>query len=565
MSKRILVIGGVAGGASAAARARRLDEQADIIIFERGPHVSFSNCALPYFLSRTVADSADLVMMDPVQFKKKYNIEVRTEQEVTAINRSEKTVTVRNLTEGKEYTERYDVLILSPGGEPVMPAAIEGIRNENVFGIRNVVDIVKLDDYLRSHKATDVAVVGGGFIGCEIAENLIHAGYQVTLIETMDQVMTPFDFDMAQILHKEMIDKGITLILKDGLQKIGQDSVFLASGRQVKAQAVVMAVGIRPETALAKNAGLAIGDTGGIKVNANFQTSDLSIYAVGDAIEVFSRLTHKPMRLALAWPAQMEARAAADHIYGLRNQQKGFLGSSVIRIFDLLAASTGLNEKTAKAEHIPYETAYVIPSDKVSLMPDAHPIHLKVLFETPTGRLLGAQAIGKGEADRRIDVIAALISMNGTLEDLKNAELCYAPVVSTAKDATNMAALVGLNLLHGAYRQVPLTKVRELVETNACIIDVREPGEYNAGHLVNAVNIPLSQLRQRMDEIPKDRPVYLHCRSSQRSYNAVMALQHCGFTNVYNIAGSYLAICLYEYPQDVLFGREKIVTEYNFK
>ena len=565
MSKRILVIGGVAGGASAAARARRLDEQADIIIFERGPHVSFSNCALPYFLSRTVADSADLVMMDPVQFKKKYNIEVRTEQEVTAINRSEKTVTVRNLTEGKEYTERYDVLILSPGGEPVMPAAIEGIRNENVFGIRNVVDIVKLDDYLRSHKATDVAVVGGGFIGCEIAENLIHAGYQVTLIETMDQVMTPFDFDMAQILHKEMIDKGITLILKDGVQKIGQDSVFLASGRQVKAQAVVMAVGIRPETALAKNAGLAIGDTGGIKVNANFQTSDLSIYAVGDAIEVFSRLTHKPMRLALAWPAQMEARAAADHIYGLRNQQKGFLGSSVIRIFDLLAASTGLNEKTAKAEHIPYETAYVIPSDKVSLMPDAHPIHLKVLFETPTGRLLGAQAIGKGEADRRIDVIAALISMNGTLEDLKNAELCYAPVVSTAKDATNMAALVGLNLLHGAYRQVPLTKVRELVETNACIIDVREPGEYNAGHLVNAVNIPLSQLRQRMDEIPKDRPVYLHCRSSQRSYNAVMALQHCGFTNVYNIAGSYLAICLYEYPQDVLFGREKIVTEYNFK
>ncbi|MBO5637797.1 MAG: FAD-dependent oxidoreductase [Acidaminococcaceae bacterium] len=565
MSKRILVIGGVAGGASAAARARRLDEQADIIIFERGPHVSFSNCALPYFLSRTVADSADLVMMDPVQFKKKYNIEVRTEQEVTAINRSEKTVTVRNLTEGKEYTERYDVLILSPGGEPVMPAAIEGIRNENVFGIRNVVDIVKLDDYLRSHKATDVAVVGGGFIGCEIAENLIHAGYQVTLIETMDQVMTPFDFDMAQILHKEMIDKGITLILKDGVQKIGQDSVFLASGRQVKAQAVVMAVGIRPETALAKNAGLAIGSTGGIKVNANFQTSDLSIYAVGDAIEVFSRLTHKPMRLALAWPAQMEARAAADHIYGLRNQQKGFLGSSVIRIFDLLAASTGLNEKTAKAEHIPYETAYVIPSDKVSLMPDAHPIHLKVLFETPTGRLLGAQAIGKGEADRRIDVIAALISMNGTLEDLKNAELCYAPVVSTAKDATNMAALVGLNLLHGAYRQVPLTKVRELVETKACIIDVREPGEYNAGHLVNAVNIPLSQLRQRMDEIPKDRPVYLHCRSSQRSYNAVMALQHCGFSNVYNIAGSYLAICLYEYPQDVLFGREKIVTEYNFK
>ena len=558
MSKRILVVGGVAGGASAAARARRLDEHAEIIVFERGPHVSFSNCALPYFLSRTVADSADLVMMDPAQFKKKYNIEVRTENEVIAINRAEKTVMVKNLPDGNEYKETYDALILSPGGEPILPGAIEGIRNDNVFGIRNVVDIAKLDAYIRDHKAEDIAVVGGGFIGCEIAENLV--------------LMTPFDYDMAQILHKEMLDNGMTLIVKDGVKKIDSNVIELSSGRQVKADAVVMAVGIRPETTLAKNAGLTIGETGGIKVNANFQTSDPAIYAVGDAIEVFNRLTHKPMRLALAWPAQMEARAAADHIYGIRNQhygirnqQKGFIGSSVIRIFSLLAASTGLNEKAAKAAGIPFEIAYVIPSDKVSLMPDAHPIHVKLVFETPTGRLLGAQAIGKGEADRRIDVIAALISMDGTLEDLKNMELCYAPVVSTAKDAVNMAALVGLNLLHGVYRQVPLTKVRELVESNACIVDVREPGEYNAGHLLNAINIPLSQLRQRMEEIPKDRPVYLHCRSSQRSYNAIMALQHCGFDNLYNIAGSYLAICLYEYPQDVLFNREKIVTAYNFK
>ncbi|MBQ8920494.1 MAG: FAD-dependent oxidoreductase [Acidaminococcaceae bacterium] len=565
MNKKILVVGGVAGGASVAARARRLDEHAEIIILERGPHVSFSNCALPYFLSRTVADSADLVMMDPAQFKKKYNIEVRTEHEVTAINRAEKTVTVKSLADGKEYSEAYDVLILSPGGAPILPGSIEGIRNENVFGIRNVIDIVRLDEYIRTRKATDIAVVGGGFIGCEIAENLVRAGYKVTLIEALNQVMTPFDYDMAQILHKEMLDKGISLVLKDGVKKILAGAIELASGRQVKADAVVMAVGIRPETTLAKNAVLDIGETGGIRVNANFQTSDPSIYAVGDAVEVFNRLTRKPMRLALAWPAQMEARAAADHIYGIHNRKKGFIGSSVIRVFDLLAASTGLNEKVAKAAGLSYEVAYVIPADKVSLMPDAHPIHLKLVFETPTGRLLGAQAIGKGEADRRIDVIAALISMDGTLEDLKNMELCYAPVVGTAKDAVNMAALVGLNLLHGVYRQVPLTQVRELVESNACIIDVREKGEFDAGHLKNAVNIPLSQLRQRMAEIPKDRPVYLHCRSSQRSYNAIMALQHCGFDNLYNIAGSYLAICLYEYPQDVLFGREKIVTEYNFK
>ena len=363
MNKKILVVGGVAGGASVAARARRLDEHAEIIILERGPHVSFSNCALPYFLSRTVADSADLVMMDPAQFKKKYNIEVRTEHEVTAINRAEKTVTVKSLADGKEYSEAYDVLILSPGGAPILPGSIEGIRNENVFGIRNVIDIVRLDEYIRTRKATDIAVVGGGFIGCEIAENLVRAGYKVTLIEALNQVMTPFDYDMAQILHKEMLDKGISLVLKDGVKKILAGAIELASGRQVKADAIVMAVGIRPETTLAKNAVLDIGETGGIRVNANFQTSDPSIYAVGDAVEVFNRLTRKPMRLALAWPAQMEARAAADHIYGIRNRQKGFIGSSVIQIFDLLAASTGLNEKAAKVAGLSYEVAYVIPAD----------------------------------------------------------------------------------------------------------------------------------------------------------------------------------------------------------
>ena len=565
MSKRILVVGGVAGGASAAARARRLDETAEIIIFERGQHVSFSNCSLPYFLSHTVADSASLVMMDPAQFKKKYNIEARVLHEVTAIHRDRKTIEVKDFTTGASSEETYDYLILSPGAEPVMPASIEGIRGENVFGIRNVTDIVKLDTWLREKKAERVVVTGGGFIGCEMAENLVHAGKQVTLVEALDQVMTPFDFDMAQILHKELLDHGIDLILQDGVKKITETSVELNSSRSIPADAVVMAIGVRPETALAKEAGLAIGETGGIKVNANCQTSDPCIYAVGDAIETFNALTHKPMRLALAFPAQLQARDAADHIYGLTNRQKGFLGSSVIRLFNLFAASTGLNEKAARAAGISYDFAYVIPADKVNLMPDSHPLHLKLLFEVPTGRLLGAQAIGQGAADRRIDVIAALLSLNGTLEDLKNLDLCYAPVVSTAKDAVHMAALTGLNLLHGVFKQVPVSRVRQLVENGAYIIDVREKGEFTAGHLKNAVNIPLSELRERTGEIPKDRPVYLHCRSSQRSYNAIMALQRLGFGNLYNISGSFLAICLYEYPQDVLLKREKIVTEYNFK
>ena len=562
MAKRVLIVGGVTGGASAAARLRRLDESAEIIIFERGPHVSYSNCALPYFLSRTVADSGSLLMVTPERFKKQYNIEVRTKNEVTSIDRAAKTIRVKH--DGTETTEPYDVLILAPGAEPIRPASIEGVNRENVFTVRSVADIEKLDARLAAHSIKDVAVIGGGFIGCEVAENLCESKRNVALIEAMPQIMTPFDFDMAQILHKEMMDHGVTLVLKDGVKRIGESEVELASGRTVKAEAVVLAIGVRPETELAKTAGLEIGETGGILVNHNYQTNDPSIYAVGDAIEVLHRITRKWTRLALAWPAQMQGRAAADHICGLSHRSKGVIGSSVLRVFDLYAACTGLSERAAKEAGIPCESVYVIPADKVGIMPGSAPIHLKLVFETPTGRILGAQAIGRDAADRRIDVVAALISMDGTLDDLKETELCYAPVVGTAKDAVHMAALVGLNLLDGRFRQVPVSAVRGLVESGACIVDVREKGEYAASHLKNAVNIPLSELRGRMGEIPKDRPVYLHCRSSQRSYNAIMALQQSGFDNVVNIAGSYLGICLYEYAQDVLEDREKIVTAYNF-
>lgn len=564
MGKRILIVGGVTGGASAAARLRRLDESAEIVIFERGPHVSYSNCSLPYFLSRVVPDSGSLLMVTPERFKKQYNIEVRTENEVTSIDRAAKTIRVRRRADGTEYEERYDILILSPGAEPIRPKSIEGVERENVFTVRSVADTEKLDAWLSAHDAKDVAVVGGGFIGCEVAENLRASGRNIALIEAMPQIMTPFDFDMAQILHKEMLDHDVTLVLKDGVKRIGEKEVELAGGRKIKADATVLAIGVRPETELAKDAGLEIGETGGIRVNHNYQTSDPAIYAVGDAIEVFHRLTQKWTRLALAWPAQMQGRAAADHIAGRSHRSKGVIGSSVLRVFDLYAACTGLTEHAAKEAGIPCASVYVIPADKVGIMPKSAPIHLKLVFETPTGRLLGAQAIGKDAADRRVDVVAALISMGGTLEDLKETELCYAPVIGTAKDAVHLAALVGLNILDGRFRQVPVSAVRGLVESGAYIVDVREKGEYAASHLKNAVNIPLSELRARMDEIPKDRPVYLHCRSSQRSYNAIMALQQNGFGNVVNIAGSYLGICLYEYAQDVLEGREKIVTAYNF-
>jgi len=384
-------------------------------------------------------------------------------------------------------------------------------------------------------------------------------------VEALDQILTPFDYDMAQILHKEMLDHGVSLILGDGVRKIQEDAIELQSGRKVAAQAVVLAIGVHPETGLAKDAGLEIGSAGGIRVDHNYRTSDPDIYAVGDAIEVYNQLTRQPARLPLAGPAQRQARAAADHMYGIPHNHKGVIGSSVVRLFDLNAAATGLNEKSAKAAGIPYDFSYTIPPDKVGLMPDSSPLHFKLLYEYPTGKILGAQAIGKGDADKRIDVIAALIAMGGTLEDLKELELCYSPMFSTAKDAVNHAALVSLNLLYGRFRQVPVSKVRDLVESGAFIVDVREKNEFNQGHLVNAVNIPLSELRDRVDEIPKDRTVYLHCRSSQRSYNAVMALQNLGYDNVVNISGSFLGICCYEYYMDQVTGRKKIVTEYNFK
>ena len=562
--KRVLVVGGVAGGASAAARLRRLDEEAKITVFERGPHVSFSNCALPYHLSGLIARSEQLVLMSPEKFQKQYDIDVRTENEVVSIDRAAKTVTVKRLTDGSVYQEGYDVLVLSPGASPIVPKSIAGTGQPHVFTVRNVVDISALKGYIDANGVERVAVIGGGFIGLEVAENLAVSGKKVSIVEAADQVMAPFDFDMVQILHKEILDHGIELVVGDGLKAIEPDRIVLSSGREIEAGAVVLAIGVAPETKLARECGLELGTTGGILVDQHYQTSDPSIYAVGDAIEVFHRLTHRPTRLALAGPAQRQARAAAGHIEGLEHSERGVIGSCAVRVFRLNAAATGLNEKTAKAAGIPYGFAYVIPFDRPSLMPEARPIHLKLLYEVPTGRLLGAQAIGEGSAEKRIDVIASMITMGAGLEDLKELELCYSPLFTTAKDPVNQAALVALNLLYGRVRQVPVSQVRSLVEEGAYIVDVREPGEFAAGHLKNAVNVPLSQLRERMEEIPRDRPVYLHCRSSQRSYNALMALQNRGWTNLWNISGSYLGICLYEYFNDVTQGRQPIVTAYNF-
>ena len=561
---KVLVVGGVAGGASTAARIRRLDEQAEVIMFEKGPHVSFSNCSLPFYLSGIVPTSEKLIMMSPEKFKKQYNLEARVNQEVIAIHRDRKTIEVKHVVTGEVYEEAYDILLLSPGAKPTLPP-IEGIHSSHVFTIRNVADIERLQTYIQMNGVQDIAVIGGGFIGVEVAENLREAKKSVTLIQRGAQIMDPYDEDMVQIMQKELLDHGVNLELRAAVEKIETAHVLLANGKKIAAEVVIVAAGAKPETDLAIQAGLDLGITGGIKVNTNYQTNDPSIYAVGDAIEVYDQILRRPTRLALAGPAQKQARAAADHMYGITNRQRGVIGSSSIQVFDYNCAATGINERTAKMAGIEVDSVYVIAPDKVGLMPSSNPLHFKLVYEVPTGKILGAQAIGKGNADKRIDVIATMITMGGTIEDLKDLELSYSPMYSTAKDVVNMAALVATNVLYGRFKQIHVSEVRDLYEQGAFFLDVREKNEFENGHIKDALNVPLSELRERMNEIPKDRPIYVHCRSAQRSYNAVMALQNSGFTQVYNVSGSFLGICLYEYVQDTLQQREPIVTAYNFK
>ena len=566
MVRKILIIGGVAGGASAAARLRRNSEEDQIIMFEKGPHVSFSNCSLPYHLSGIIKEAENLVLMNPELFLKQYNIDARVNNEVIAIDRKNQSVIVKDVLTGETYTETYDKLILSPGATPIVPK-IPGIENVNVFTIRNVVDIDKLNKFVKQLEFKNIAVIGGGFIGVEAAENLRKAGYNVTLIEGTDQLLRPYDYDMVQIFHKVVIDNGIDLIVEDTVVNFEENKVILSSGKKIDANVVVMAIGVSPETRLAKESGIEIGVTGAIKVDKNYQTNDPDIYAVGDAIEVYHALTHSVIKLSLAGPAQKQARSVADHINSRSTLNKGFIGSSAIEVFDYNGASTGLNESLIKVLNlkINYDVARVILSDKVGLMPDAAPMHFKLLFEVPTGKVLGAQAIGKGDVTKRIDIIATTIKFGGTVEDLKDLELCYAPQFSTAKDIVNYAGYVGSNLLNQEFKQVNVDKIRELVESDSFIVDVREKGEFASGHIKGATNIPLSELRERIDEIPQDKPVYIHCRTGQRSYNAVLALQNLGFHNVYNVSGSFLGLSYYEYYNDLRLLRESILTEYNFR
>ncbi|WP_138159250.1 FAD-dependent oxidoreductase [Peptoniphilus catoniae] len=558
--KKFVIVGGVAGGASVAARLRRLNEDARIIVLEKGPYPSFSNCSLPYYLGEIV-EKEELFITSPQVLKDRFNIEVRVNNEVVSINPEDKTIDVRG--ESGLYKESYDELILSPGSLAIRPDTIKGSNMDHVFTIKEVKDVVELDLYLRKNKVKNVAIVGGGFIGLEVMENLKSRGLNISLIEMENQVLAPLDYDMVQIIHKTINDKGIDLILEDKVEEVTKDSIKLSSGRKLLAELVVFALGVPANTILAEKTGIKIGEEGGILVNQHYETNVAHIYAIGDAIETYNQITYKATRLGLAGPTQKQARSLADYLSGIYNENRGVIGSGAVKVFDFNIAFTGLNEKEAKKEKIQYETALVMENDILGTMPNSETVFLKLIFENKSGRILGAQAISKGESVKRIDVISTLIQMNGKVDDLKDLELAYAPPYGTARDVANVAGMVASNLLHGSYKQKRAYELRDLVKKGEYILDVRSRKEYQLSHIKGSVNIPLEELRQRLEELPKDRSIYVHCRTSKRSYNATKILLSHGF-DVYNIQGSILFLSYYEYFNNKRKNRDSIFTDYNF-
>lgn len=566
MAKKYLIIGGVAAGASAAARLRRLDESAEIIMFEKGPHVSFSNCGLPYHLGGYIEPVEKLILMTPEKFDKQYNIDARTLSEVVGIDKSNKLVTVINHATGDKYTESYDKLVVAVGAKPIVPP-FEGLNSIEHFILRNVVDVEKIHKAVFSNEKAvkNVTVIGAGFIGIEVAENLKERGFNVTIVEMANQIMRPFDYEMVKPLEKELLDHDINLMLSEKVVGFESDKVLLESGKQIDTDLVVLSIGVAPDTAFLKNVGIELAKSGHIIVNENYQTSDKDIYAAGDAILVKNALTGQDFNLPLAGPANKQGRLIADHVNGKRTVNKGYIASSIIQIFNYTGAATGLNEAWIKFHNldIEYGVAYTAPFDRVSIMPNAEHVFTKILFEKNTGKLIGAQVVGKGIVDKRADVFATAIKAGLTIEDLQDLELCYAPPYSTGKDVVNHTGYVANNLRNGDFKQVSFTKVSELVAKNAQVIDVREVAETKRGVLNQAKNIPMSEIRNRLSEIDKTKPVYVHCHTGQRSYNVALVLQQNSF-DVYNIAGGYIMISYYYDTLERLTGEKSPFNKPNF-
>lgn len=538
--KKIVIVGGVAGGATAAARLRRLSEQYEIVMFERGEYISFANCGLPYYIGEVITDRKKLLVQTVEGMSKRFRLDIRNFSEVTAIHRDRKTVSVKNVQTGEEYEESYDILVLSPGAKPIVPP-IPGIEEAKaLFTLRNVPDTDKIKAYVDERKPKHAVVIGGGFIGIEMAENLVERGVNVTLIERSNQVMAPIDYEMAATVHAHMQEHGVQLILEDGVQAFEHNGrrIILTSGRVLEADMIILAIGVQPESQLAKESGLELGIRGTIKVNEHLQTSDPNIYAIGDAIEVKNYIHGFETFVPLAWPANRQGRLVADHIHGLDVKYNGTLGTAIAKVFDLTVAATGNNEKTLKQLGIPYEVVHIHPMSHASYYPNAQQMTLKLIFDKKTGNIYGAQAVGKDGVDKRIDVIATAIKGGLTVRELPDLELAYAPPFSSAKDPVNMAGYVASNIIDGMAETVQWHEIDDIVTNGGFLIDVRTPSEVACGAIRGSINIPLDELRERLSELPKDKTIYVTCQVGLRGYLATRILQENGFA-VKNLDGGY--------------------------
>lgn len=539
--QKVLIIGGVAGGASTAARLRRLNEQAEIILFERGEHISFANCGLPYYIGGEIKNRSSLLVQTPQRFRNRFNIDVRNYHEVIEIHQEDKMITVRNLQTDEVYQESYDQLVLSMGAEPIKPK-IAGLDSKKIFTLRNIPDTLKMKTYIEQKKPAHAVVIGGGFIGLEMVENLHKAGVQVALIEAGNQVLAPLDYDMACEVHAHLRSKGIKLYLGNALQAIHEAEnhvvVDLKNG-VIKTDMVIMAIGVRPESDIARKAGIELNERGAIVVNGKMQTSIPDIFAIGDAIEVIDFVTKQPTFVPLAGPANKQGRIVADVICGFDRFYQGTQGSSILKVFELTVATTGINEKTAKRLQLNYEKSFTHSENHARYYPNAMDMSLKTIYEKSTGKILGVQIVGYGGVDKRCDIFATAIRAQMTAYDLTRLELCYAPPFGSAKDAVNVAGFVIENILTDKMHIFHWHDIADLQKRkDVTLLDVRTIEEYNNGNISGFINIPLDELRESLPLLDNSKPVYVACAIGLRGYLAARILMQHGF-EVYNLSGGY--------------------------
>ena len=546
MAKTIVVVGGVAGGASFAARGRRLDESATIVMLERGEHISFANCGLPYFVSGEIQSRDKLLLQTPERFSQRFRVDVRVKNEVMSVDRDTKTVEVLDHDTGRTYRQPYDKLVLSPGAEPVRPP-LPGMDSPRIFSIRTVADAEKIRGFVEDNDPHDAVVVGGGFIGLEMAENLSHMGIHVTLIEMADQVMLAFDPEMAEWIHQHLRLRGVELLLGgpvEGFEETeeGQLGVSIAGGGKIACDFVISAIGVKPETELATKAGLAIGQHRGILVNEYLQTSDENIYAIGDVIEIEDRVLGGQRLVPLAGLANKQGRLAADHMFGKRVSFPGAFGTSIVRVFDLSVTSTGANEKNLKAKRISYQKSYTHPASHAGYYPGAVPMVMKLLFSPNSGRILGVQIVGIDGVDKRIDVLATALHAGMSVHDLTELELAYAPQYGTGKDAVNIAGYVASNIVEGDVEVFHADELEKSVRDGGFLLDVRTVGEFRRGHIEGATNIPIDEIRDRLGELPRDKTLLVYCLTGIRSYYVCRTLKLDRYRAV-NFSGGYMVYC----------------------